>query len=1259
LQALSPAVQLRLLAGLLPYRDTLQRDIVFVSAGSRVMAESGANELVRMLLSNNPKGQTAPTNANGEDSAFNANETRRRAPLLERKQAHDMRLIQVSRIEEGFSAEGFLRDPDATARFIGSLPVTERRFLQEQGTYVLNTIAYERLEPQLQARLRYLRAGKPGSQSEDFKKYFNARRAYTEAESAGGYQLSNLAQGRPEYLAEIDLRRRVQARFTDLREHHEREIRRIDQELALVKVFSKYGNIGVFEPRVIPAMRPGEEEEVLCLNNGTNYVEPELLSILNVMASTKSRLQFDHDFVISEVSRTQLEKVAQSVGNVPRYLPTMFSNYGYSAYSLVNLNRRLSYDHYFDPVVMPFMHNLHTVRRSLAVIGELVLSLGHGNGNVGPVTPRTDGQLGFGGRVLASDIGHTIVPNYPLVNALVASRPKSNNGSFSYPDYYRYLLLMTDVYGRFSINPNASEFSTEPGSLALINLIAASFGPDGLINCMKDEGEEGQRQFKSINIDASNRGAITNVTLATFRASPVSVLDLTNPQTLKGYSAIEAISAHGLAALPKMCRFREVGIDTTFLQPEEKVFFKLQAGAPENPLVKVTRAFLLGAEPESAIAREKEIAGTGYLVADHPFLIGVAGETARSMASVNGKRLAMQDAYGMADRRTRFLHAQTLAEVERGEQPALGFRESVRAFRKAVVFASLNHPVLRNSIFEAVMGILWYLALLVPFVFFFEKLIFCYNDIRRQIFAQAGIFLVVFLLLRVLHPAFAMVRSSLMVLLGFFIILISTALTVIFSSKFQENLEELKKSQGKVAAAEINTIGVVVSAFMLGLNNMHRRRVRTGLTCGTLTLLTFAMISFTSVENDLVEESFPVGKATYQGILVKRDLLEAISQSEVFAMEETFGDRFEVSPRMFYVGQEHQPSKQLRNPEIYISHDSESGVRDTECESVLQLGPREPLAGAIRFLTDTSWFVDSPEENDEGLIPVYLPNEMAERLGISVHSVNQGDAVVMVSGRRFRVAGIFDSESLRALRDIDGRDLLPFDVERMEISIKQGNQILAATDDPRISAEKIIIAPLVDLNLGISFVENRVFSVAVTMPELNYREARGEIDGYLEQQGRSAYYGLDGVAYKGRRTREASIAGKVDLIIPLIIAALTVLNAMKGSVYERRDEIYVYNAVGIAPRYVFFMFFTEAFVYVVVGSILGYLLSQGTGRVLTVIQMTGGLNMTFTSLSTIYASLAIAIAVFSPPGSRPARRWRSPLPPRRPVGNSPNRWVTD
>jgi hypothetical protein len=106
------------------------------------------------------------------------------------------------------------------------------------------------------------------------------------------------------------------------------------------------------------------------------------------------------------------------------------------------------------------------------------------------------------------------------------------------------------------------------------------------------------------------------------------------------------------------------------------------------------------------------------------------------------------------------------------------------------------------------------------------------------------------------------------------------------------------------------------------------------------------------------------------------------------------------------------------------------------------------------------------------------------------------------------------------------------------------------------------------------------------------------------------------------------MSGTLELLIPLVIAALAVLNTMRGSVYERRDEIFVYNAVGIAPRYIFAIFFSEAFVFAVVGSVMGYILSQGVGRILYVMNWTGGLNMTFTSVVTIHASLAIMGAVF-------------------------------
>ena len=113
------------------------------------------------------------------------------------------------------------------------------------------------------------------------------------------------------------------------------------------------------------------------------------------------------------------------------------------------------------------------------------------------------------------------------------------------------------------------------------------------------------------------------------------------------------------------------------------------------------------------------------------------------------------------------------------------------------------------------------------------------------------------------------------------------------------------------------------------------------------------------------------------------------------------------------------------------------------------------------------------------------------------------------------------------------------------------------------------------------------------------------------------------------RTRTKSVAGLIELLIPLLIAALTVFNTMRSSVYERKEEIYVYNAVGIAPNHIFFMFMAEACVYAVIGAMAGYLLSQVVMTVLTLScpHLVQGLNMDYSSIETIYASLAIVASV--------------------------------
>ncbi len=330
-----------------------------------------------------------------------------------------------------------------------------------------------------------------------------------------------------------------------------------------------------------------------------------------------------------------------------------------------------------------------------------------------------------------------------------------------------------------------------------------------------------------------------------------------------------------------------------------------------------------------------------------------------------------------------------------------------------------------------------------------------------------------------------------------------------------------------------------------------------------------------------------------------------------------------------YVGQVNYQNERV-NPELEIQHETGEGrVRAFNFGSIIRLSHLEPLRQQLKFVSNPYWFEEDLNEADP--LPVMLPETMAERLDIRIEDVNAGTAFVRINGAQFHVRAVFEEASYLAMRDLDGRPILPFDVRGLrdvERIPGTGADVLGDEDGVLMPPSEMIIAPFVGLGIPVANGDDRLVSLALDFEDISFREARDEVVRFLEQRARPAFYGVDGTAFRGSRMRVSSFAGLVDLIIPLIIAALTVLNTMKGSVYERRDEIYVYNAVGIAPKFIFFMFFAEAFVYAVVGCVAGYLLSQGTGTILTALDLTGGLNMTFASVNSIYASLAVVAAVF-------------------------------
>ncbi len=1257
-QAIPVATQLALLDGLAAYRESLVRDVVFVAFGAQVMARDGDNNLLKILDENVIKSSTnlfsrffsadKPQTQRELDEIIRVRSRSRLQPWLERQSANNTLLQRVETILKLFSDAKFLADADFTDAAIAALDQGTQDFLREQTQYVMDSIVFDLSEPPLQAKLRFLQQPDQSIESEPFLEYQKAKKEYDRAVSLSGRSLGALlrsGEGGQAFLRAYDVRGRWKARFEELKAFHERRAVHLAQNIELIGVFNPYNQILVFDNKMVPATNDDNRRELMSFTDGAYGVNAQMREMSSLLSSARQRVAAHNPALADIAKHMEIPALTNwhfnDVGRMTRPMSNMSSVewtcFGYHMYTMLSFGRTDSCAQINLPVDLPFMHDVQSLQYSMATFAEMLLSVAHGNGRFAPI------QLGwlkkhFGGRVLASNIGQSMVPHFPVKGAVMSARSFYGK-EYSYPGFYEHPLIMTDPYGNYELFNTPSDFWVNNYIWKYgYSPVAAAYGADGRITWMKDEGENGQRLYKSVNINWFD-AKVENITLVLFRAAPVGLLDLTNPQKMSDFSGVRLFESRGLTEPAKRCQFRITpteGMCVTFVEPEKAVYLALESGSPENDLAKEIRGFALGIPPEQRMAEFKtdparEIDGPGYLAQATPVVQYLPLEMARSMAFLNGRRLDVQKQYNMADQQILDYDAKARALLESAEKPDNPRYFSTLDARDSVTYSMLNHPVLRRTIAEAVIGILYYLALLAPFVFFFEKMAFCYSDIRKQLAAQALIFLAVFALLRLLHPAFHMIRSSLMILLGFVVILIAGSMTLLFSGKFKQNLEEFRKRRGVVAGAQVNALAAMGSAFMLGLNNMHRRKMRTALTCGTLTLMTFAMICFTSIQSDLVNEQTAIGKAPYQGLLLKREQFRRFTNDEVFAFRAKYSHKFLVCPRKISLGIQNWINKQGNNPELEIVYNNGERSRHVRFQSYIQMTSADPLRSQIRMTTRTPWFSEAQERSTGGEpCPVILPAEMAESLGIKSRDVEAGGVNVQINGSTFAVLGIFDSQSLAELRDLDGQDILPYDIEAIpQVQTLESGEVAVDDNAPRIAPSKLVLFPYRDLGIQVPNEKpDPNASIALCMPKGDYRQVRAEIDACLEQSERPAFFGIDGVAYRGRRARVASLSGLADMLIPLLVAALTVLNTMKGSVFERRGEIAVYNAVGIAPRQVFWMFFAEATVYAVAGSLLGYLLSQAAGRVLAALDLAGGMKMTFTSLTTIYASLAIGATVF-------------------------------
>lgn len=630
--------------------------------------------------------------------------------------------------------------------------------------------------------------------------------------------------------------------------------------------------------------------------------------------------------------------------------------------------------------------------------------------------------------------------------------------------------------------------------------------------------------------------------------------------------------------------------------------------------------------------------GTGF-GPGRPLPDDVFAAAARDMGFLNASRLSKL--HGVSDElATRFVAegqaSQRASEARLAANDHLGYLQALHAALGAEVKAYRQITTTRNDLLKA---IVLYMALLLPFCLFLQKLLF--KTVRVE--AQLGIFIVLFVcmyaLFRNIHPAFAVARAPEAMFVAFAMGALGLFVIWVLHGRFQGEMQLLFRAFEGSEAASVGASQAGQQALMIGVNNMKRRRIRTTLTTATIVLVTFTMLAFTSVSKQMRPTMVVKSNASpYTGIYYHWPG-KTMDEATLQVMRELYHARGQVLVRRWMLApsqdtgeQRHVIPLRLRAPD---------GGPAVNIEAALGLAAAEdgfiekiPLLPGGRFFS-----ADDAAE-------VVLPESVATALAIDPGQLAR--AIVETAGRRLKVVGIVRDEHLRALHDLDQTPLLPVKSMRKrpaeapdELAIEEENESGVTRFEPSM----LIVLPVDTCRQ----FNGRPYSVSVRLRDdepvwpaarmlLTATQARFHIGSrspfdVADTAGKGAAHAPQpveaGVYYVGTGYRTA-IGGLMRLIIPLLIAATIVLNTMLGAVFERRREIAVYNAVGLNPTHIGLFFLAEAFVYSVIGAVGGYLIGQLLGLALKHSNLVSGVNLNFSSLSVVYVILfTIGIVLLS------------------------------
>ncbi len=790
--------------------------------------------------------------------------------------------------------------------------------------------------------------------------------------------------------------------------------------------------------------------------------------------------------------------------------------------------------------------------------------------------------------------------NFLRYGELFADQPAPGSIILGYHGPGRYY-AMTDTMGSFQIRGIADRRHL------LDNVILEGYRFDeetGVVEWAVDKKQTGLRAYR-----LAMRRNTMETNLVMFACKETTIFNLIEPRTFRYMTKIQLLDARS-EALPLRYWFSRIDtrvstIASIYLEPGTRFKMTL-SDTVFNKKIILTNAS--GAQPQ----------GSGYPVDDWPLLHHTDLKVARDMWELLGPRINNLETHGIFNERIRNLHQEgttalkeaTLAlkekkfdkfseEAQRSWALAIRVYDHVEATQKDVLF-----------------GVLFYIALFVPFAFCLERLLFSYSDIYKRVVAFFGILLLLIAIIYQVHPAFQLAYSPMVVILAFFIMGLSLMVTLIIFFRFEGEMARLQRQAGHMKASEISPWKAFVAAFFLGVSNLRRRRIRTALTCMTLIILTFTIMSFTTVKTMRQHgRLWYQSKAPYQGFLLKNLNWQNLPPEALGIVSNAFEGKGEVTPRIWL-----EAGDRTRTTRMEVRYKE----RSQEAQGLIGLGSAEARVTQIdQALVKGRWL------QNEDTHAILLSERMANHLGIDLDRPQK--TAILLWGTPFDVVGIFSGEKFEKHLDLDGEFLTPVTfpsevyagITEVEVEAAESGADVQAFQSryKHVSGDLTVIIPYRTLLAA----GGRLKSVAArSTSSLNFQTMAEEL---TDRFGLSIFSGEpEGTfLYSARNTNKYS--GVPNIVIPLIISVFIVLNTMIGSVYERKREIAIYTSVGLAPSHVSFLFIAEAMAFAVLSVVLGYLLAQTTASFFATSSLWAGITVNYSSLAGVAAMFLVILVV--------------------------------